>query len=281
MRDIFDALFHPESRGTLARLLMRAVWRGFRRVARRPRLFSLAGPLGLIAVIGSWAAMLALGWALLIWPHMPESFRYEPGGGGDGFFDALNYSLVSLTTLGSGDADPTDAWLKVLLPLEALLGFGLLSASISWLLLIYPVFTRRRSPAYEISLLRQAEDEGDLALDQLEPAALERIYSELTSRLIAVERDLVNFPVTYYFAEDDERFSLPAVAPYMLELARRGADDDRPSVVRLRARLLLQTIDNLARTAAQRFHRAPGDSTDDRLEAYARDHLRGGSKARS
>jgi Ion channel len=72
--------------------------------------------------------------------------------------DALNVSLVTLTTLGFGDVTPTDAWLRLLAPIEALLGFGLLTASISWLLLIYPALSRRRSLAYEVALLRQAAE---------------------------------------------------------------------------------------------------------------------------
>ncbi|MGB0091977.1 MAG: hypothetical protein WBP81_05530 [Solirubrobacteraceae bacterium] len=74
-------------------------------------------------------------------------------------------------------------------PLEAFLGFGLLSASIPWLLLIYPAISRRRSPAYEISLLVAAEGQTGVALEQLKPASAERIYAELTARLVAVERD--------------------------------------------------------------------------------------------
>ena len=66
---------------------------------------------------------------------------------------------MTLTTLGFGDVTPDAAWLRLVVPVEALLGFGLLSASISWLLLIHPALARRRSLAYEIALLRKAEQE--------------------------------------------------------------------------------------------------------------------------
>ena len=49
----------------------------------------------------------------------------------------------------------------MVVPIEALLGFGLLSASISWLLLIHPAIARRRTLADEIALLRKAEEETD------------------------------------------------------------------------------------------------------------------------
>lgn len=274
-RDIFDALFHPEGRASLARIVMRAVWCIFKRAAPGPNAFSLAGPIGLVAVIGTWVLLLAFGWALVFWPHVPDGFRFaEPAGRGSELIDALNVSLVTLTTLGFGDITPEATWLRIVLPLEALVGFGLLSASISWLLLTYPVLSRRRSLAYEISLLRKAEDETGLALHRLEPEAAERVYAELTSRLVAVERDLVSFPVTYYFAERDARFSLPAAAPYLLTLADRGCAEEMPGRVRLRARLLLEALEDLAATTAQRFHGVRSGTTAELLAAYARDHLR-------
>ena len=55
---------------------MRGVWRVFRRLGGRKRL-SLAGPIALIAVVVSWAAMLVIGWALLLMPHMPDSFTFR------------------------------------------------------------------------------------------------------------------------------------------------------------------------------------------------------------
>jgi hypothetical protein len=85
--------------------------------------------------------------------------------------------------------------------------------------------------------------------------------------------DLVNFPITYYFSEADERSSLPAVAPYLLDLAVRGTS--RPAGhARLRARLLRDAVDDFAATTAAWFHPVAGATTEERLREYARDHLR-------
>ncbi|HEU0024168.1 MAG TPA: potassium channel family protein, partial [Thermoleophilaceae bacterium] len=201
-RDIFDSLFHPEGRVAVGRVVSRAVWLVMRRLGReRPNVFALSGPLAVIAVMFTWALLLVLGWALVFLPHVDDDFQIAATAAGGDVVDALNISLVSLTTLGFGDAVPAAAWLRLVTPLEALLGFGLLSASVSWLLLTYPVLAHRRSLAYEVNLLRREEAETGRKLVDLEPAVAERVYAEVTSRLIAVERDFVNFPVTYYFVE--------------------------------------------------------------------------------
>jgi hypothetical protein len=278
-RDVFDALFHPEGRSTLARTIMRAVWGLLSRRGRESRTFVLAGPLGLVLVFASWAGLLLAGWMLVFLPHVPEGFHRATGGPADSdLVEALNISLVTLTTLGFGDVTPDDPWLRVVVPIEALVGFGLLSASISWLLLIHPALARRRSLAYEVSLLRKVEEETGTRLVELDPASVEQIYAEVISRLVAVERDLVNFPVTYYFAEADARFSLAVVMPYLQQLAEHGHDPSLSSHIRLRAAVLREVVDDFAVTIATRFHDARSNATADILRAYARDH---GSKSLS
>jgi Ion channel len=278
VRDIFDALFHQGARGALSRSLMRGTWWVFHRLSRlRGGLLPVAGPIMLVVIVATWATLLALGWALIFWPHMPEGFLFSstPGDRASAqFLDALYISLVTLGTIGFGDITPLEGWLRLVAPLEALLGFGLLTGSISWLLSIYPTLLRRRSLAYEIALLRKAEEERGLGVSGLRPEAAEGLYAELKSRLVAVERDLVTFPISYYFSSADERFALSRSMPYLLELAERGDDDANPPGVRLRAILLREAIDDFARSTAARFHGHPSDSTAELLHAYARDHMR-------
>jgi hypothetical protein len=77
-RDVFDALFHPEGRGALARTIMRIVWRLLGRRGRSSPWFVLAGPLGLVLVFASWASLLVVGWALVFLPHIPRASTEPP-----------------------------------------------------------------------------------------------------------------------------------------------------------------------------------------------------------
>ena len=275
LRDVFDVLFHESGPAVLSHFVIRGVWRSFHVVAqRRESLFTLAGPIALIAVVVTWAVLLVLGWALVYWPHMPDAYNFGSGVGEKGAFaDSLSVSLVTLSTLGFGDIAPGAAVLRLITPLQALIGFGLLTASISWLLSIYPVLSRRRALAYEVNLLSGAERDIGKSVLELGAGSAEAIFSELTSRLVAVERDLATFPVAYYFTETDDRFSLPVAMPALLNLAERGIDDSLPGRVRLRATMLLQAVEDFAETTARGFHREAG-GTEEILDAYRDDHMR-------
>ena len=272
--DAFAALFSHVKRGTLSHALVRAMWSACHRLPGTGAL-RLAGPVSILIVLGSWVVMLTVGWALVYWPWMPEHFLHtsELDAPGSSLRDSVYFSLVTLATLGYGDISPSSGWLRMVAPLEALLGLGLLTGSVSWLLSIFPVLSRRRALAYEIHLLEEARVDPD---DPGPPSPLpSSVYADLTSRLVASERDLVTFPITYYFHDDDTRFALPAAMGHLLELAEEARGQVSLPEVHFHGGLLLRAIDDFAASIAERFHLADRGCTREVLEAYARDHAIG------
>ena len=67
---------------------------------------------------------------------------------------ALSIALVTVATLGFGDILPADPVLRVVAPVQALVGFVLLTAAISWVLQVYPPLGRRRALARRQSAMR-------------------------------------------------------------------------------------------------------------------------------
>ena len=272
--DIFTVLFRSGAESRLSGWLTRRLWWLLRRAGRRSRhVLALAGPLAVATVICAWAVLLIAGWALIYLPHYPDGYLLADGvAAHSAAVGALRMSLEMLTTLGSSTAQPNAAWLQIASPVEALIGFGLLTAAVAWLLQIYPVLSRRRSLAYEIHLLTGTEQRLGLDVLEMQPFVASQLYAELTSRLIAVERDLVKFPIAYYFAESDRRFALSTALPHLAALAARGTSDERPDDVRLRAAMLEEAIDDFAQTLADRFLAAGEGTTTATLHAFAHDH---------
>ena len=283
LRDVFHQLFHPSGAGSISGALMKAVWRTFCLLARRyPSLLALAGPGALVAIIANWVVLLALGFALVYWPRLPGGFAFatalDPSKEG-GFVDALYLSLVTLATLGFGDITPTTGWLRVLTPLEAFLGFGLLTASLTWVISIYPVLRRRRVLAREVTLLRDSEPEdGGDALKGMSADAAARLLKDLTSQLVSVQGDIVQFPITYYFHNTQEKVSLPLAMPYLIRLAEQAGGVDHAPQVRRRAAMLGEAVEDFSETLGAGFLGMP--SPEDVLRAYTRDQLHDSPKGK-
>jgi hypothetical protein len=276
VRDVFDTLFHPHGQGVISETLIRVVWRGSRVLARgNHHLLSLAGPVAFITVIAVWGAFVVLGFAFIIWPHLPEGFATSEGIAADqeGFMDALYLSMVNLTSLGYGDIVPTGDLLRLLGPLETLIGLGLLTASISWILLLYRVLSDYRSLSHEISLLTEAERSSDTGLARIEPAVAARVLADLTSRVIAMRDDFVHSPIAYYFHPRDARHALPVLLPELLGVVERCSAPDRAPALRFQAAMLGQAIEDLLLAIAADFTGEPTRDVHEALAGYRRDHL--------
>ena len=276
LRDIFHELFHPSGSGSASDALTRIVWRVFRRLARYfPAALSLAGPTAIVVVITAWTVLLVTGWSLVYLPHLPDKFLFaaelDPSTQG-GFVDAFYLSFVTLATLGFGDITPTSDWLRMLIPLEALLGFVLLTASITWVLSLYPALTRQSALAHETRLFIEAERETGIGFGDLNEAAAQTL-NRLAGQLILVHSDLTQFSIAYYFHDRGERTSLPANISYLARLAEQGGKSNS-AVVRLEAVVLRKALDDFAQTLAKDFLNLSSASTGDILTAYARDHLK-------
>lgn len=270
--DIFHTLWHPRGFGSMARRVVQTVWRVSMTLTRQQG-SELAGPLGILATVATWAFLNIVGWALIYLPWMPGSFYFasplKPAIASD-VLSSLYLSLVTLATLGFGDITPAAPALRLATPLEALIGFVMLTAAISWMLQVYPALGRRRAAAAELEILAATG-----AVDVVEngdPSVAASILHSVTRSLSGVTVDLIQYAESYYFWERQSRLSLPANLSVVVELIDASQRSSHPEVKQAGA-----TLQRAADVLADRLHYYVGGEADstpttDTFVAYARDH---------
>ncbi len=269
LRDIFHTLMHPAGRGGMCRRVLALVWWVSRATGHRTG--SAVGPVGMLLVIGLWVTLQVVGWALVYLPHIPEGFLYAPGidpAHYDDVLEALSFSLVSLTTLGFGEVVPVAPWLRVIVPLEALTGFALLTAALAWFAQVYPPLARRRALALRIEGLAEAGYADALA--DVDAVSLARVLDGLAADVDAARVDFAQHPEGFYFQERRLELSLARQLPYVLRL--RDAASARPeAAVRLSVAQLTGALEQLAAGLREEFVRSE-EGAANVFAAYAVDH---------
>lgn len=269
--DVFRTIFNPSGQGRISGAAMSAVWRLTARGGDRPR--ELAGPSALAAVIAAWVVLAVVGWALVYWPHVPAGFVHSSGldvSERSTAADALYVSVVTLATLGYGDVVPAATGLRLVAPLEALMGFAILTAAVTWVLQVQPALVRRRTMVMTLSGLRRAGLEREVrTLDADLPA---HVLTDVAASVTQVGVDLTQYSETYYFREGEEERGFGEALIFAADLAEAGSASPRPDV-RLAARALQAALDDLAAHAGSTFLGVTG-GTRSVLEALRRDRAK-------
>jgi hypothetical protein len=273
--DTFQTLFHPSGRGALSDWTARVIWKSFRNMPRSDRgKLALAGPFAILGIILSWVILVWFGFALLYFPHLHSGFSYDqsiPPTHRHGLIAALNLSIGALITLTDG-MTASLPFLQLLRGVEAILGFGLLTASVSWLLSIYPVLELRRSVAQRATLLHHAEIENNMDLILDTPEQTQQWLFALACDLSSLRNQMSQFPITYYFSVSESHTSLPGALPYLAQLAERAAHTKMPGL-RLAATMLGGSVKDFLDVTADTFLRIKNHDAKGILRAYAQAHM--------
>ncbi len=262
LRNMFQDLFHPAESGSLSGWVGKCVFGTLRHFPSR---LTLAGPLALVLVILCWALLLAAGFALIYWPFLPHDFHSDISRWD--YWTALYLSLQAMTTLGLGDIRPVPTWLRLLMAFHTLIGFALVTASLTWTVLVFPALSRVRCLARRASALARAEKETGV-----EVASDEIILAELVGRAIRMRVDLIHFPIIYYFRAADEHASMAHCIGHLARFARQAMEPERPGPVRLTGAALNAALDDIAKVLGQRYDVDSADR-DAVFAAYADDHV--------
>lgn len=273
--DIFQTLFHPAGRGAMSDWTAKLTWRAFRLMARsRPHVLTYAGPTAILLIIVSWAALTWLGFALIYMPQLANGFDFSQGSGGSphtGIVEAISLSIGALITLSEGSYAKFH-WLQLLRGTEAVVGFGLLTASVSWLLSIYPVLESRRAIAQRATLLHHAERENRVDVVRSVPDHAPEWIFDLGTDLASLRNQMAQFPITYYFDMGEPETALAGALSYLLELADRASDAEGNGM-KISGTVLGGAVESFLNMLATDFLSMSVDDKPAILRAYASEQM--------
>jgi len=276
LHDVFHTLFHPAGRGAMSDYAARVVWRFFRPLARRNYTnITLAGPVAIITIMAIWITLVVVGFALIYFPYIQARYVFASGlpYHQRNFVDALSASLGALITFG-GDLNPTTRTLRLLEGIQAVVGFGLLTANVSWLLSLYPVLEKRHTVGHEINLLHNAEMETGINILDLPSEEGQPVLWGLARDIVELRNHLIQFPISYYFHSGDDQSGLSAGLPYVAEIAAAASRPNMAPSYRVAGIALGRSIDDYLDKVAEIFLRMPNDDKGEIMRRLADDQLR-------
>jgi Ion channel len=250
-------------------LVYRITWIPWRTIAKRLRktrtretFLGVYGPLSLPCIFTFWALSLIFGFALLYHAAAPADLTHPR------FATSLYMSGTTMFTLGLGDIVPHTSAERVLVVLQSGLGFGFLALVLSYLPVIYQVFSRREvtivlldaqagSPPTVAEILRRNSGAGG-------DAVLERLLHDWERSAADILESHVSYPVVSYFRSQHTNESWLAALTAILDTCAfmiTSVDSGASRQARLTFAMCRHTVADMA----QVFAMAPRNANADRL----------------
>ena len=146
-----------------------------------------------------------------------------------------------------------------------------MTASTTWIVLIYPALGRMRALSRRASNLIRAQEMTGI---DLLSGKVEGLLSELAENVIRVRVDFIHFPLIYYFHADTEGASLARSLGHLADLAERASQDERAEPIRLGASVLSIALSDIAGILSTKFVPASkGEIPAVVFNAVRRDHV--------
>ncbi len=156
--DVFLTVFSIEGTGGPVTMKQaRLIWSGFRTLGvgrggkLRESVLALGGPTIVVANFMTWVALLLFGYALIYLPFLRTDFHFVTGQLRIPFWEAVYFSGQAGATLGTGDMVPDTQLLRLVEVFQAMSGFALVTAALTYLLAVYEELLAMHTTAAMIS----------------------------------------------------------------------------------------------------------------------------------
>ena len=221
LADLFLVVVQYDSVGLLADRLYRWGWTLARRLTDplpsngRVLVRSLVAPAMVVATIGLWIGLQIAGYGLIYTAGM-HGKAFEIGRGlHPGLGTALYFSGATITSLSFNDLSPHSMTFHALAASETLVGLGILTLSLTYLMNVYRAL---QDQALLASMLHHQSEEQNDARTILAPQfrggearALGTELRELHRGLVALSEDLGRYPILFYFESRRPYRSVPYI----------------------------------------------------------------------
>jgi hypothetical protein len=226
--DVFLNVLAYDAAGLPVERSYRVIWRVIRAITRHlpdnPAGFfrALGAPLMVVWTIAGWLAIQVLGFALVYYPGATDGSLSHPGLPST-FWTPLYFSSATITSLSLNGAQPRGLPMHFAAAAETLIGLGILTLGITFVLGLYQVV--QDEGAVWTNLQHRALPETDPrsllvphfhdgVVDDLSPLWRD-FHHNLTSYLEGMRR----YPVVYYFHVRQQYRSLPYMFWFIGEAA--------------------------------------------------------------
>lgn len=216
--DVFLNVLAYDAAGLPVERSYQVIWRAVRAFTRRlpasPAGFfrALGAPLMVVWTITGWMGLQVLGFALIYYPAVTSGSLSHPGLPST-FWTSLYFSAADIGSLSFSDAEPRGLALHFAAAAETLIGIGILTLGITFVLGLYQVV--QEEGAVWTSIQHRAGARID-SRSLLAPyfhdgsgGSLSPLWQDLHHSLIKYLEGMRRYPVVYYFHVRQQYRSLP------------------------------------------------------------------------
>ncbi len=216
--DVFQSVVLPRpavGRVRLSTTFVEWCWRGWRRVAERPRTLQMReaalatfAPMMIVVLLVMWAFFVILGFALIFF-GLRVQLHPQP----DSFPTALYFSAGTMLSFVVDGIDSVGVAARTFSTVEAATGFGLFALVISLLFSLFQSFQRRETAVVALDALGGAPPSGVQILERCladnMPEQLVATFDEWRAWTVDVLESHLSYPLLFYFrsSHDNEAWA--------------------------------------------------------------------------
>lgn len=290
--DLFLSSLDYDESGLVSRYIERLLWRALRPIIRRlPKSWRGTGRgqvLGLEIVIALlvWVGMVIVGFGFVYYGLMhSHNFKFSGSHTGPSMDYAMYFSVAQLSTVGAVGMTPDTTLLRILSVVQTLIGLGLVTLTISFLMNTFQTITQLRKLASDLYL--SARNTGD-PLDILslyfakgQPVGLSSFLDHLYGGLSSYHSGLRLHNTAYYYQSREVHVSIPYAIHALggvIEALRWGLPPDSTAVSDPSITLLARQFSSFLAFLDSYLHRQAEEAPAARsYDEFRRAYNRGGA----